>query len=108
MQESLQHYLLLKFYLFQAWGIPLGGASTSMDMDTDHQSMGKAGTMGKESEKGKGPMHSARKCIAKTKKSLVADEGGRLQIAFTAQEGPCPYRKVFGYLAVGESLALVD
>ena len=49
-----------------------------MDMDTDHHSTGKEGTMGKESEKGKGPMHSARKCIAKTKKSLVADEGGRL------------------------------
>ena len=84
MQESLEHYLLLKYYLFQAWGIPLGGTSTSMDMDTDHQSTGKSGTMGKESEKGKGPMHSARKCIAKTKKSLVVDEGGRLQIAFTA------------------------
>ena len=84
MQESLQHYLLLKFYLFKAWGIPLGGTSTSMDMDIDHQSTGKVGTMGKDLEKGKVPMHSARKCIAKTKKSLIADEGGRLQIAFTA------------------------
>ena len=108
MQESLQHYLLFKFYLFQAWGIPRGGTSTNMDMDTDHQSMEKVGTMGKDSEKGKGPMHSTQKCIAKTKKSLIADEGGRLQIVFTAQEGPCPYRKVCGYLAVGEIFALVD
>ena len=79
-----------------------------MDMDTDHQSIGKAGTMGKESEKGKGPMHSGKKCKAKTKKSLVTDEGGRLQIKITAQEGPCPYQKVCGYLAVGEIFALVD
>ena len=79
-----------------------------MDMDTDHQSIGKAGTMGKELEKGKGPMHITRKCIAKTKKSLVVDEGGRIQITFTAQEGPYPYQKACGYLAVRESFALVD